>query len=112
MFNVVLGASFVDYTPDIRYAQTIGIDELTGALAIIIALVALAAAIGIQVLGSGISEQSVRIIITIVGYGSIWAFFSVLSLNLIIAIEIYGTIIYLSISILYVVGVMRKIGEG
>jgi len=110
-FNVILGATFSDYMLDTVYGATIGIDSLTGALAIIIVLISIAVIVGIQILGSGISEQSVRTIIIIVGYGSIWGFFSVLSLNLIISIEIFGWIIYIILSIIYTIGVMNKISQ-
>lgn len=110
-FNVVLGASFTSYTASGGYGVPIGIDAITGALAIIIALVAIAAVVGIQVLGSGISEQSVKTIITVVGYASIWGIFSILSINLINAIEIFGHIIYLVLTIIYAIGVMNKLSS-
>lgn len=111
-FNVILGASFSSYTLNSIYAQTIGIDSITGALAIIIVLISVAVIVGIQVLGSGISEQSVKTIITIVGYASVWGFFSLLSYNLIISIEIFGFIIYLILTIIYMIGVMEKLTSG
>ena len=111
-FNVLLGATFTEYTANTGYAVPVGIDSITGAIAIIIALVAIAVVVGIQILGSGISEQSVKAIIIVVGYASIWGIFSTLSLNLIIAIEIFGTIIYLFLTILYVIGVMEKLARG
>lgn len=109
--NVVLGASFSDYLLASEAARTVGIDEITGALAIIIALVGIAIAAGISVLGSGIAGESVRTIVVIVGYGSIWGFFSALSMNLIIEIEIFGWIIYLALTIAYAVGVMSKVSN-
>lgn len=110
-FNVILGASFSSYRLDSAYGVSAGIDEITGAIAIIIALVSIAVVVGIQILGSGISEQSVRTIIIVVGYATIWGIFSVLSLNLITSIEIFGTIIYLVLTIMYVIGVMNKLSE-
>lgn len=113
LFNVVLGASFSSYTLNTPYAQPIGIDAVTGALAIIIVLISIAVIVGIKVFGSGISEQSVHTIIVIVGYGSLWGFFSALSLNLIISIELFGWLMYLVLSIIYTIGVMNKIsGSG
>lgn len=111
LFNVILGASFSDYTLESSYAQTIGIDALTGALAIIIVLIGIAVIVGLQIFGSGISEQSVKTIIVIVGYASIWGFFSILSINLILAIEIFGGIIYLILTIIYMIGVMNKLSQ-
>lgn len=110
-FNVVLGASFTDYTASGGYGASVGIDAVTGALAVIIALIAISVVVGIQVLGSGISEQSVKAIITITGYISIWGIFSVLSINLINTIQIFGYIIYLVLTIMYTIGVMEKLTQ-
>lgn len=111
LFNIVLGASFTDYNVSGLYNTTFGIDALTGALSIIIGLIAVASIVGIQVLASGISEQSVRTIIIIIGYAGIWGVFSVLAINLILSIELFGVIIYISLTILYTIGVMNKISN-
>lgn len=110
-FNVMLGATLTDtsYIAGGGYGVNVGIDSITGALAIIVALVGLAVLVGVQVFGSGISEQSVKTIIVITGYATLWGFFSFLSLNLIISIEVFGWIIYLILTIIYVIGVMGKI---
>lgn len=110
-FNVVLGASFSNYNAGTSYSVNVGIDSITGALAVIIALVGIATVVGIQVLGSGISEQSVKTIIVVIGYASIWGVFSALSLNLIVSIEIFGTIIYLFLTIMYAIGVMNRLSQ-
>ncbi|MFX0069874.1 MAG: hypothetical protein ACFFAO_02180 [Candidatus Hermodarchaeota archaeon] len=112
-FNVVLGATMTDisYTAEGGYGVSVGIDAITGALAVIIVLIAIAVLVGIQVLGSGISEQSVKTIIIITGYASLWGIFSVLSINLIISIEIFGYIIYIGLTIIYAIGVMNKLSE-
>lgn len=110
-FNVILGATFTTYNAGTSYGVNVGINEITGALAVVIALVALAVVVGIQVLGSGISEQSVKTIITVIGYASLWGVFSILSSNLIISIELFGLIIYLILTIIYAIGVMNKISQ-
>ena len=111
LFNVVLGASFSDYNVSGSFGATFGIDSLTGALSVIIILITVATIVGIQVLGSGISEQSVRTIIIVVGYAGIWGLFSVLAINLILSIELFGLLIYLLLTILYAIGVMDKISN-
>jgi hypothetical protein len=110
-FNVILGADFTTYTLESEYASSVGIDEITGALAIIIALIGISAIVGIKVLGSGISEQSVRTIIIIVGYGSIWGVFSVLAINLISSIELFGWVLYIALTVVYAIGVMNKLSN-
>ena len=68
---------------------------------------------GIQVLGSGLNAQSVRIIILLFAYGGRWATLSILSFNLINSIEIFGTVIYITIKLMYVIGVVQKLsGSG
>lgn len=111
-FNLILGSSFSSYTLNSPYAQTIGIDSLTGALAIIIIIIGIASIIGIQFLGSGMSDESIRTIIIGIAYGSVWGLFSVLSINLIVSIEIFGWLIYATLSILYLIGVIQKITGG
>ena len=109
--NVVLGADFSNYRLSTEYSKTIGINDITGALAIIIVLVAIAILVGFNVLGSGISDEAAKIVILIIGYGSVWGFFSILAINLIIAIEIFGWSIYIFLTIMYAIGVLSKISQ-
>lgn len=111
-FNIVLGAEWQEFTFSEEYAVSVGIDEYMGALAIIIALIAATSLVGISCLGSGLSDPSVRFIVLGVAYGSLWGVISVLSLNLIIDIEIFGAIIYAFLSMIYTIGVIQKMSEG
>jgi hypothetical protein len=114
--NVMLGNASIYETyntgADFEYATVVGVDTLTGAFAIVVGLAALSAVVGIQVFGSGISEQSVRIISLIVGWGAVWGVFSALGWNLINSIEIFGYLIWVALTILYAYGVLSKISEG
>jgi hypothetical protein len=56
-------------------------DLTNGIIAIIIALIAVGAVAGIRVLGSGISETSVRIIYNSVFFYALWGILSVFALN-------------------------------
>lgn len=67
---------------------------------------------GIQVLGSGLNAQSVRIIILLFAYGGIWATLSILSFNLINSIELFGSILYITMTIVYVIGVVQNLSGG
>lgn len=92
-----------------------GLDPITGGIALILVLSIIGGAIGIQFLGSGLSEGSVRIILLAIFYGGLWAILSLLSYPLIIAIEVFGVLIYLTLTILYAIGVVSKYfggGEG
>lgn len=109
MFNSFLGADFSDYTVEGDYGQTMGIDEVEGAIVIIIVLIALVVLVGIQVVGSGLSDTSGKAVMTLVAYISVWGIFSTLSYDLIISIEAFGTIIYLILTIMYAVGVIQQL---
>jgi hypothetical protein len=89
-----------------------GIDPLQGAIVWIIVIVTIGVAVGIQVLGSGLSDRSVHLLFMGTFYISIWTILSILAMNLIIAIEIYGTVIYLTLTILYAIGSVMSIGGG
>jgi len=86
------------------------IDAITGAIAMIIIISTIGAVAGIQVLGSGLSSESVRMILIAVSYTGIWGVLSVLSFPLIISIVNFGQIIYIGLTILFVIGVIQKIG--
>lgn len=85
-----------------------GIDPITGGLALIVALAVVGSLICIQLLGSGLSDNGSRIIMVSVFYGGIWAILSVVSYPMIISIEIFGLLIYVSLTILYAIGVVSK----
>ena len=85
---------------------------ITSALFILATIIIVALGTGIQFLASGLSPSSVRIIVLITGYTGVWAALSVLVFSLIISIEIFGSLIYITITIAYVVGVIQKISEG
>ena len=87
---------------------TFGLDPLTGGLVLITALAILGAIISIQVVGSGIGEGGVRILMISFFYGGLWGILSIVSANLIIAIEAFGLLIYLMLTILYAIGVVSK----
>ena len=90
-------------------AGTIGIDALTGAIVILVVIATASALLGIKVLGSGLSDDSVRVLITVTIYASIWTILSLLAIPLIYAIELFGTLLYVALTIGYVIGVMDKI---
>jgi len=90
---------------------TFSIDVLTGAIAIIVGIIALATLLGIQILGSGLSDTSVRLISILSAYIGLWSVLSVLCIPLIIEIEIFGQLIYIGLTLAYTIGVIEKISE-
>jgi len=88
------------------------IDPVIGFIATIVVIGVLATALGVRVLGSGLGDSSIRIITIGVAYSGIWIVFSLLAEPLISSIEIFGTLIYVSLTIGYVMGVVQKISGG
>lgn len=87
---------------------TFYIDEFTGALVIIIAIMIIAVIIGLQIFGSGLSDQSVKILSIGITYYGIWSIFSVLSYELIISIEVIGVLLYIVLTIVFTIGLIKK----
>ncbi len=85
---------------------------LNAGIALIVAIIVVATITGIQVLGSGLNANSAKIIILITGYIGIWTSLSIVAFNLITSIEIFGSIIYISITIAYSIGVLQNISGG
>jgi len=126
IFNIVVGSSFdeiifgtydmdavingsdTSYTLD-NLNIIFNINSLTGAIAIIIIVGLLCTILGIRILGSGISETSVRFLTTCVFYTGIWSLFSVLSYELIINIKVFGLLLYITLTIIFVLGVVQKL---
>lgn len=93
-------------------SESINIDSLTGAIAIIITLAMATSVIGLKVLGSGLSDASVRTLIIAITYTSIWSILSLLAFPLFASIEFFGLLLYISLTIFFVIGVIEKISGG
>lgn len=85
---------------------------ITAGIALITAIIIVSAITGITVLGSGLNPQSAKIIIFLTGYIGIWTTLTALAFNLIVSIELFGTFIYIGLTIAYVIGVIQKISGG
>lgn len=90
-------------------SHTFDITLLAGAIAIIMVVGLLALGLGIRVLGSGLSETSVKTLVGGIAYTGIWMVLSIMSMPLILNIETFGTIIYVILTIGYVLGVIQKL---
>lgn len=130
LFSMILGTNLIgttlsgDVSQDLIVNGTTSTLEFTGqeglfiidptvaTIAIFIVIIGIAAVLGIQVVGSGLSEESVKTIMSCILYGAIWGLLSVFAMPLIISIEIFGTIIYMVLLMLYVIGVIEKITGG
>ncbi|MGB5911852.1 MAG: hypothetical protein WBH31_11715 [Promethearchaeia archaeon] len=130
ILSILTGTDFISHIIDIEYSGIVDIDDvpalfeiesvsqdfyvdpLLGALVILTSIVVIAGVIGIQILGSGISESGHRTITICIIYAGIWTMLSVLASPLIFGITQFGGFIYVVITILYVIGVIKMIGGG
>jgi len=129
LLSIISGNTFTSYSDTQTFDQTVfvngtasefaindtavlfQIDGLIGALIILVVIATVVGLIGIQVLASGLSDTSVSTIRTSIIYGGIWGLLSVGASALIISIETFGALIYLMLTILYIIGVIQKMGE-
>ena len=129
LFSIIVGLDFISITMRVEYSQEVNIDEvpsifdigavgqgfyidpLVGALVILTAIIVIAGIIGIQILGSGLSDEGHRTVMICTIYAGLWTLLSVLSAPMIFSIEIVGAFIYIILTILYIIGVIKKISE-
>lgn len=71
-------------------------------------------ATGIRVFGIGLSETSQRTIFLATIFGSLWVFMTILSYEYLIVDEIepFGTLIYIALSIMFMLGLVFEINAG
>lgn len=103
--------TFIVESTDILFS--IDTSTIIGAITIIsITLIGVATITGVSVLSSGLNAQSSRIIVLATVYTGLWLLLSVLAYNLIVSIEIFGFVIYVGITLGYVIGVIQSISGG
>jgi hypothetical protein len=110
--TAIVNGSSSDFIID-SYSSEFAIDPVLGMIATIIVIATLAVIIGIRFLGSGLSENSIRWTVIGVGYTGLWGVLSALSIPLLVEIETFGTLLYVTLTVIYVFGVLQKgIGGG
>lgn len=90
---------------------TMSMDAQTGIITLIIVILVAGVASGLNVFGSGLNEQAVRNLTLGIAYGGLWALLSVLSYKFFEAVQVFGLVIWLSLTIMYVVGVFNKVAQ-
>lgn len=94
-------------------SYTFDITSTLGLIALIIGFMAIAAVVGIKIVGSGIGENSSQIIMQFTMWLAIWGVFSAMALPFVMAMETLGTIVYFTLTLIYTLGlVMLTRGEG
>lgn len=123
VLSIILGGSFMSIDFETRWVRaitqgasvktrfnnfTFSIDEFDGMLVIITVIILLASLVGIKVLATGLSDSSVKVVTVATAYGGIWAVLSVLSGAMIKDISVFGALIYITLTIAYVIGIIQK----
>ena len=85
------------------------INMTTGIIALIIGLVAIGVVAGIRVLGSGLSEYSIKLIHKSATYYGLWGVFSALSFTLFSGIPTFGLFIWLGLTLVYSLGFFQTL---
>jgi len=85
-------------------------DMTVGLVAVIIGGIVLGL-IGIQVLGSGLPDRSIKIIWNGIVFYGLWLIFSVLGYNSIVSIPTFGIIFWFIITFIYSLGVFERMGN-
>lgn len=83
---------------------------MDGALVILVAGIALAGVMGISFLGSGLSEFTQSLTLHAVVYGGVWGVFSALSYTTLTSLAVFGGLIWISLTVMYVIGFTQQMG--
>ena len=81
---------------------------INAGIALLATVILVATITGVSVLGSGLNPQSAKIIITLTAFIGLWATLSLIVFPLIIEIAIFGSIIYIGLTIGYSIGVYQQ----
>lgn len=130
LFSIILGSNYISTTINIEVdnislingntttflveAQNVifQIDTsilINAGIALLFSVVLAAGLTGISVLGTGLNPQSAKIIITITAFIGIWFSLTIIVYPLIIEIAIFGSVIYIGLTIGYAIGVVKRI---
>jgi len=93
-------------------ANSFNFDPLLTAITWIIVLTVLAGVIGINVVGTGLNASSSKIIVVGTAWSTAYIFFGITAYPLIMSIPLsWGELIYVSITVIYAIGVFKQIGD-
>lgn len=88
------------------------IDPTVLGIAAFVVIAGLAAVLGIQVVATGLSGESIKVIMACILYGVVWILLSIFAMPLILSINVFGVVIYTVLLIGYIVGVIQAIVGG
>lgn len=85
-------------------------DMTVGLIGIVVSAIALGL-IGLNFVGSGLSDRSVKIIWNGIVFYGLWTIFSILAFNPIALIPIFGVLLWFILTMVYSLGVFNRMGE-
>lgn len=88
------------------------INATQGAILILVTIITIGAIAGIRAVGTGIANISIEIITKGAFYFALWGILSAFAQPLIAEIPLVGTLIYLALTIMYIIGFVQGIGGG
>lgn len=105
-YSAVINGTTQEYYVE---AEGFSIDAYTGAIVWLVVITAIGVGAGIAVLGSGLSDVSVNLLYKAIFYGVVWGILSIFPAPLIFSIDLFGGLIYVSLTIIYVIAVIMVI---
>lgn len=82
-----------------------------GLIGLVIALIAVATVAGLKIFGSGVSDESVSMIVKGTALIAVWGIFSALSLNMIAGASFLGPFFWLFLTFIYTMGIINQVGH-
>jgi len=112
-FGIIAGYSMSAVSVS-GYAGSVNIStDLNNWVIVLLAIGFVLALVGLKVMGSGLSDSSVKIIITATIYIVLWAILSVYSLNLLVLLPMgIGNLLYSFLTVLYAIGCFMQLKNG
>ena len=86
-----------------------GMNELEGAIPILGVMLVIVLLLGITVVATGLSGETVKIAVYLTFYIGLWVLLSSFSESLIRSIDIFGALIYITLTIGYTIGVIQNL---
>lgn len=99
-----------DYDYEVE-SQGLYIDTEAGLWMVVVGTVALICVVGIAVFGSGMSDVSVKAVLSSAGWYGFWILFSVLASAMFNAIPLFGWALYIFMTLIFSLGVMGSMME-
>ena len=130
LFSVILGSEYISNTINVEVdnvslingntttflveAQDVifQIDTavlINAGIALIVTVAIVAGFVGITVLGTGLNPYSAKVAIMITAYVGVWTTLSLIVFSLILEIVIFGSVIYIGLTLGYSIGIIKKL---